>query len=309
MSHFLQSSEWAAFQQQMGRPTLTRRGSGWEYMAVYEQGRLNTRLYVPYGPTFADQASLRAALYDLRAVGRRLGVTLIRVEPTSPSARPLLKRLGFVRRSRGDIQPQITRVIDLSPTEEQIIAQMKKNTRPRVRNYKKKNIRIRKSSDPQEVEILFGLLEAVSERNDVTLHSKDYYRTLAEALLPLGSAALFIAEVEGQPVAASLAFDSSDTRIYAHTAADDNYRRLHVGTALVGAMIMDAKRAGLTHFDLFGITDSDDPDHPWAGFTKFKEDFGGEVVEYAGTWELPLNKVTYAVVDWGLKVLRRLAGK
>lgn len=300
--HFLQTQQWAQFQRDLGRVTLTRSGPGWHYMAIRETGWLNTRLYVPYGPTFTDERALAAALDDLEILAVRWNVTFIRVEPVSLAAIPILRKRGFVTRGEVSVQPSVTRIVDLKGSESQIVAQMKRTTRPRVRNYAKKGISIRQSVDPRDIGILIKLLGRVSERNRVSFHSAEYFEMLARSLFPSGAASLFIAEVDNKVAAVSLPFDSGQTRIYAHAAADDDYRTLHVGTALVGEMMLDAARRGMESFDLYGITESGDPQHPWAGFTTFKEAFGGNVVRYAGMWELPIHRTRYRV----LQLLRRV---
>ena len=62
---------------------------------------------------------------------------------------------------------------------------------------------------------------------------------------------------------------------------------------MVTNFILDAKRKGLKYVDLFGIAPEDQPDHEWAGFTKFKKSFGGESVEYPGTWDVPVSSLGY----------------
>lgn len=124
--------------------------------------------------------------------------------------------------------------------------------------------------------------------------------------MPLKAAVLYVAEFEGAPIAATLVYDSEDTRTYAHAAASDEHRKLNAGTALVGQMILDAKEAGLKYFDLYGIADSDDPRHPWAGFTKFKKSFGGEPVTYPGAWDFPIHKWKYRLYRMYQKVRKGL---
>jgi lipid II:glycine glycyltransferase (peptidoglycan interpeptide bridge formation enzyme) len=119
------------------------------------------------------------------------------------------------------------------------------------------------------------------------------------------AATLYIADYEDTPIAVAFVFDSKDTRTYAHAAADDTYRKLNAGTAIVGQMILDAKTAGLQFVDLYGIADSDDPHHPWAGFTKFKKSFGGEPITYPGAWDLPLRPLQY----WTYRVYQSLRKK
>jgi lipid II:glycine glycyltransferase (peptidoglycan interpeptide bridge formation enzyme) len=42
-----------------------------------------------------------------------------------------------------------------------------------------------------------------------------------------------------------------------------------------------------SYFRFWGIAPTDDPVHERAGYNRFKRSFGGQVKEYAGTWDLP----------------------
>lgn len=82
--HFLQSSAWEKFQQSLGRKVFHNRGEGWEYFAILERGTGNSRLYCPFGPTATNEKNLQLALKDLADLGRKLGVTFLRVGPIKP---------------------------------------------------------------------------------------------------------------------------------------------------------------------------------------------------------------------------------
>ena len=55
----------------------------------------------------------------------------------------------------------------------------------------------------------------------------------------------------------------------------------------------DARHPGAHTFDFWAIAPTDDPDHKLAGYTRLKRSFGGQVEEYAGTWDLPIHAVKY----------------
>jgi lipid II:glycine glycyltransferase (peptidoglycan interpeptide bridge formation enzyme) len=293
MTHFLQSPAWARFQEQLGRTVITDSGEGWRYLAVLETGTLNTRLYCPYGPEVSSPAALDAALDSLKRQAANHHVTFLRIEPTGTVTEADLQKRGLRRVTYLQLQPEHTQVIDLTPSEDEIVAQMHQNTRNLYRNYAKKGLAIKQSNSPADITILTSLLHGVASRNHITVHSDQYFKTQAEALMPNGDATLFYVEFEGKPIAASLVYDSDTTRYYAHAAADDSFRKLSAGTALLAYIIVDAKHRGLTSFDLYGIAPSDDPSHKWAGFTKFKKSFGGSPAAYAGAWELPLKPLQY----------------
>ena len=58
-------------------------------------------------------------------------------------------------------------------------------------------------------------------------------------------------------------------------------------------MIRDALAAGAHVYDLRGITATLDADDSHVGLIQFKVGTGGEAVEYAGEWDLPLNPLVY----------------
>lgn len=293
MTHFLQSTPWEAFQKSLGRKTIRESGKGWSYLAIFEKGSGNTRLYVPYGPTANDDEALKAAISSLKTHAHTAGATFLRIEPTLSTAPSLLVALGFKPVSYQQLNPARTQVIDLLATEDEILAQMSQNSRNLTRNYSKKGITIKTSHDPKDITILIDLLSGVASRNNITPHSDTYFKKQVEVLFPLEAATLYYAVFENKPIAAALVYDSGTTRYYAHAAADDTYRKLSAGTALVGQMILDAKGKGFTLFDLYGIAPENKPNHPWAGFTKFKQSFGGHVIDFAGAWDLPLKPLAY----------------
>jgi lipid II:glycine glycyltransferase (peptidoglycan interpeptide bridge formation enzyme) len=306
MTHFLQSPAWNAFQTKLGRKTITDQGEGWSYFAVQETGTLNSRLYTPYGPEFNSLGTFDAALSSLTSAAHIHHATFIRIEPTSGLNENDLRKRGFRPVTYQQLQPAHTLIVDLSEPTETILGNMSQNSRNITRNYKNKGVTIRASYNPADITILTTLLSGVAARNHIKTHNADYFTSQAVTLFPEKKAVLYIAEYESQPIAAALVYDSPTTRYYAHAAADDTYRKLSAGTALVGQMILDAKAAGFAAFDLYGVADTDDPHHPWAGFTKFKRSFGGATVNYLGPWDLPINKPGYFLYRTYQSIYRRL---
>lgn len=294
MSHFLQSPAWKTFQKALGREVVNAHGEGWNYQAIVETGTGNRRLYCPYGPTFTSVKAFDAAIQSLKQTALTQGASFIRIEPVGPPlSSAQLKKRGFKAVTYQQLQPAHTLIIDLTPPKEDILAQMSQNSRNITRNYAKKGISIHTSTDPADISILTSLLARVGARNHITPHSSNYFKTQATALFPSDSAVLYYAVVDNTPIAAALVYDDDTTRYYAHAAADDAYRKLSAGTALVGRMILDAKDKGLARFDLYGIAPNDSPTHPWAGFSKFKRSFGGTPLTYMGAWDLPLKPIRY----------------
>lgn len=300
-AHFLQERMWGEFQHARGQRTFYAQGEGWSWLAILEQGKLNKRLYCPYGPTAVSHAALHAALVALMACAHSCGAAFIRVEPRGQNpAESGLRGLGL-RRAKRTVQPRFTFIKDLTRPQDELIAEMSATNRNLHRNAANKGLTFRGSSNPRDITILVNMLAEVAEHNRIRTHGPSYFTAMANTLMPPGAAKLFVAEHEGKPVAAALTFESATTRYYAHAGSKFAARKLHAGTPLVSHMIIDARAAGKQQFDFYGIAPPNEPNHPWNGFTAFKQSFGGQAIDHGGTWEMPIKKLSYA--------LYRAAGK
>lgn len=98
-------------------------------------------------------------------------------------------------------------------------------------------------------------------------------------------------------LAAALTVDVADRRWYSYGASTSRRRRDQASTALQWHLITDAIERGRAVQDLRGIGDTLDPEHHLAGLVRFKLGTGGDVVEYAGEWELVLRRPTHLAVQ------------
>lgn len=310
MDFFVQSPAWAAFQRGLGKTVHERAGEGWRFLAIEESNAAGKVLYLPYGPVAADLASLDAALAQLRPLAKSIGAVFIRVEPAALALPPEEARLAL--RERGMVpapanqQPELTRVLDLGPDLAPVLAQMKSTNRNLYRNIGKKGVSFRASQEPAEISVLLEFLHRTALRNGFTPHQDDYLKKVAATLMPLGAVTLYLAELEGKPIAAALVYDSADTRVYAHAALDDDYRKLSAGIPLVVTLIAEAQAKGLSYVDLSGVAPEGQAEHKWAGFTSFKNSFGGRLVEFPGTWDLPVNRIRYQAYQLARKARSKL---
>jgi lipid II:glycine glycyltransferase (peptidoglycan interpeptide bridge formation enzyme) len=302
---FLQSTPWAEFQRSLGRAVHQESGQGWSFLAIEEKNPAGTVLYTPYGPVAQSVQSFDAALASLVALARRCGAVCVRIEPVAAGlpaeeAEDLLRGRGL-RQAPSNQQPELSWIIDLEADFKDILAAMKPVNRNLYRNIHKKGVTFRSSQDPEDIAILLNFLHMTAKRNGFKPQSDEYLKQVAASLMPAGAATLYIAELHGGPIAAALAYDSSDTRTYAHAALDDTHRKLSAGIPLLVTLIADAKEKGLKYVDLWGVAPSDQPDHKWAGFTAFKKSFGGREVAYPGTWDLPVRKLRYSAYQLARK--------
>lgn len=284
--HFLQSRAWARFQEALGRQVLWCRTEDWSWLGVLQPGRVGSYLYSPYGPT-VRQGFERAA-ESLAKAGKQHGAWFVRLEPDSRIAADQLKAAGGIH--VGQMQPQRTMVVDLRQEESILRSKLSSGHRNAINAAGRRGLSFGTSIDPTDIDQFLAMLPAASARSGIMPHPGNYYRTMTKTLMPLGACRLWTVTHEDSPIASAISFEYQGTRYYAHAASyPDKARELQAAAPLVWHMLMAAKADGFHRFDLNGIAPTDDPSHPWAGFTRFKTAFGGEVVNRAGTWEIPLR--------------------
>lgn len=290
--HFTQSSHWAAVQSALGKKTFYTEGSGWQCLVILEAGTLGSRVYCPYGPAVANARALDIALSALKQLAKQEQVTYIRVEPTGNLTARQLQVRGLQPAPK-DHQPRDTWVKDLQKPQEDLLAEMTSTNRNLYRTASKKGLQFKQSRTIGDLPIFLDMIHEVAKYTGITPYSDQTFQTIASSLLPRNAAKLYIATHNHKPVASALVYDSPTTRYYAHAASYREARKLHPGSPLLSTMIFDAKAAGQTQFDFFGIAPLDQPNHQWSGLTHFKQSFGGHAKTYLGTWELPTKPLRY----------------
>lgn len=314
MTNILQSKAWADFQTELGHTVVQDRGLGYTWQATVEGGSTGRYLYAPYGPIADSPQAFDAALESMKQAAKGHGCWFVRVEPAFAQIQDGLETAPAALRRRGlkvaprQVQPGHTQIVDLTKDEDALLKDMKSTTRNSHRNIHKKGVSFTATTDPDAISILLKFLDQTAERKNFNRQQDDYLRTAAEVLMPQGAAVLYVARLDGEPIGAALAYDSEDTRTYAHAAMDNAHRKLAAGSPLVVRMILDAKEKGQKRFDLFGTApEGAGPEHEWYGFTKFKVQYGGEPVQFPGTWDLPVSTAKYAAYT-GVRMAREGLG-
>ncbi|WP_205472943.1 peptidoglycan bridge formation glycyltransferase FemA/FemB family protein [Nocardioides sp. SYSU D00038] len=187
-------------------------------------------------------------------------------------------------------------------TEPEVLAGMNQLWRRNIKKSVKEGVEVRRAApDELEAELaaFHDLYVHTAERDHFTPRPLSYFRTMVEAL---GSEepdriTLWSARHEGDLVAATIAIRVGAHAWYSYGASSTHKREVRGSNAVQWAMLTDALAAGADVYDLRGITDTLDADDSHVGLIQFKVGTGGEAVEYAGEWDLPVNRLLYRAFD------------
>jgi vancomycin resistance protein VanK len=188
-------------------------------------------------------------------------------------------------------------------TEDEVLKGMNQLWRRNIKKAAKEGVEVSSTASAAEaLEALPAFHELyvhTAERDHFTPRPLSYFRTMVEALgaEEPDRIRIHLARHEGDLVAATIAIRVGGHAWYSYGASSTEKREVRGSNAVQWAMIRDALEAGADVYDLRGITDTLDPEDSHVGLIQFKVGTGGEAVEYAGEWDLPLNRAIYKAFD------------
>ncbi len=330
--HLLQTWEWSQVKAKYGwqpMPFVWQPAGGEPVAAamllkrVVPAGGFARRLgvvYAPKGPLldWTDAALRRGVLDDLQTFARRQGAIFVKIDPDvllgtgvpgSPEAvetrtgvevRTDLIDRGWVF-STDQVQFRNTVVVDLSPSEDDLLANMKQKTRYNVRLAEKKGVRVRPGTQA-DLPLLYQMYAETSVRDGFVIRDEGYYQTVWRTFGQTSSADLasgaavsepLIAEVDSQPVAAVSLFYFAGRAYYLFGMSRQEQREKMPNYLLQWEAMRRAKALGCQSYNLWGAPDEFNEDDGLWGVFRFKEGLGGCVVRTLGAWDFAPGKLLY----------------
>lgn len=308
-AQFLQSWAWGEFQRSVGRQVKrygyfeNEKMLGVANVLIHRLPLGHSYWYVPRGPVGGkmkdeyEKLRIEEAISKVVEQARKAGAMFARIELPYTTG-----DVGEIENARHvkSTQPQDTLYLDLSKSEAELLAQMHEKTRYNIRLAQKKGVLIRKGMK-DDLAHFWRINQETTTRDEFTSHGRPYYVQMFSQL-PANMIHLYLAEYEGQVIAANLAIHYGDTATYLHGASSNVSRNVMAPHLLQWQQIQDAQRAGLRWYDFWGVAPSDDSSHPWAGITRFKKGFGGQVVHFAPAIVVPIKPFLYTLYTLARRV-------
>lgn len=305
---FLDSWNWGEFQRALGEK-IWRLGiyDDEELIAVTLvtkiEARRGTFLFIPHGPVIQNaklkiqndnlkSKILVALLTQYKNLADIERANFIRIAPVWERCEENIKifrELGF-RKAPTHMHPEVTWELDITPSEEEILAGMRKTTRYLIRQAQKnQEIEILQRKDMNAVEEFYKLHQETVSRHHFTPFSLDYIKKEFQNFIADDQIVVFHGKYRGELAASAIIVFWQDGAYYHHGATSMKYPKIPVAQFLQWQIIREAKRRGCIRYNFWGIAPDDSPSHPWRGLTLFKTGFGGHKKEYVKTQDLPLS--------------------
>ncbi len=265
--------------------------------------RLGYLAYIPKGPVidWSQPALCKVFFAQLHTLLRKQGALALRIEPdciinsgdndgrdeyngNDCKERVLTEQFSPAQ----SIQPVRTILLDLAPTENVLLAQMKEKWRYNVRLATRKGVTIRVAQSLDDVLAWYELLQTTGERDQFGIHTRKYYCDAWRIFAPRQQLRLLLAEHEGRLLAGIFVGLFANQGIYLYGASSNESRNLMPNYLLQWEAIRWVKQQDATHYDFWGIPATDGEQEAMeamAGVYRFKSGWGGRVVTFAGCYE------------------------
>lgn len=306
MSNIFQTPEWAKFKCQTGYEKY------YEIDGVFVlQKKLPLNRTMLYSPMVDGSqwsvASGQEFMNTIKEIGKQNKTIFYRAEfdvafdPDQQYNNTTIQQSGFIK-SFEEMQPEHTLILNITKSDEDILAQMKPKGRYNIKIAEKHGVVVKKS---RTVSDFYKLYEQTAKRQKITYRGIEYFQKLLDNLEPKGYSELFTASDENGTILASAIISFYNHRAtYLFGASSDESRNVMAPYGLHWQIIAEAKRRGCTEYDFFGIAPDENPKHPWAGVTSFKKKFGGEEVHLLGSWDLVMRPAEYQIFKLAEKIRR-----
>lgn len=247
--------------------------------------------YVPRGPVGdVDDPDVWVALVAaLRALGRRERIATLKVDPEATADDPLGQALlAPPWRPAAKVQPPSTRILDLSRSEDELRADLKRKHRQYVNKAERAGISVEwldagadETTSAQALDDFYRIYAATAERAGFVARVPAYYERAWRLFAPGGRARLLFAVQDGERVATLFHFVCGGRVAEAFGGMTDAGAESRANYLLKWEAIRGFRAEGRASYDLWGIATG--------GIAHFKEGFGGEVRRYVGARDLPLR--------------------
>ncbi|MEK7526066.1 MAG: peptidoglycan bridge formation glycyltransferase FemA/FemB family protein [Patescibacteria group bacterium] len=301
-THPLQSPQWAEFRKQWGNEILK---TLYGYLTLHKipLTKFKIGMFIK-GPT-----PTKEMVDYLKDIGRKNNLIFIKLEPNVKKDESIIKKLKSWGATTGKtLFTPSTFWIDLTPSEEELLKSFSQKTRYNIRVAQKHGVTVKEDNSDTSFEEYWKLHRETTARQGFFSHTKRYHQLMWKILSKAGIAHILAAKYNGEIITTWVVFTYDGFLYYPYGGSTDKYKQVMANNLMMWEAIKFGKKHNLTTFDLWGREEN-------KGFTKFKEGYNPQVVEFLGTWDLVINKPLYWIyrfaetIRWKLLRLRAKIGR
>jgi len=288
-THPLQSSYWGNFRE------------AWGNQVAYFPFGLITLHKIPFskyklGMFIKGPKITQCIIKILRDYGKKNSLIFIKLEPNQKKDDKTIKLLKQNRCVTGKtLFTPTTFWIDLTKSQEELLKSFSSKTRYNIRLAQRHGVVVQEDNSDRAFKKYLQLTRETVQRQHFFAHTQKYHELMWEYLhkIPVSQgkkpiAHLLVAKYKGRVITTWILFEWHNFLYYPYGASSDKYKNVMANNLMMWEAIKFGQKQGLETFDLWGREEG-------KGFTKFKEGYSPEIIEFIGTWDLIINKPLYTI--------------
>jgi len=238
--------------------------------------------YIPRGPV--GDENLEILIKEIIKMVKEKRVDFLKIEPPWENNENFLKFFNFKKGK--DIQVRTTVILDISSDD--ISKILNKKIRYEIRKAKESGIRVKYGS-LNNLDNFYFILKSTAKNKKFKIRPINYYRKFLEIFKE--NALLIFAEYNFKLIGSILVLRWNDTIYYLYGGSLQEYKFLPISYVLQEEAILWGKSFGCKKYDLWGISEN------LPGVSRFKKNFGGEILDFIGAWDLPFSKIKHLIFN------------
>jgi lipid II:glycine glycyltransferase (peptidoglycan interpeptide bridge formation enzyme) len=185
-------------------------------------------------------------------------------------------------------------IIDLSKSEEDLLSSMHPKTRYNIKIANRYGVKVNQSNSSDSFDQYLNLIFDTTVRQGFYLHDRHYHRRQWQILSKTNIPHLISASYNKQTLSSFMLFSYQKRLFYPYGGSLDTNRQVMAPTLLMWEAIKFGKKLGCRSFDMWGSLGPDAKQgDPAFGFHRFKQGFGGQLVQFVGSYDLVINPALY----------------
>lgn len=322
-ANFLQSWYWGEFYNNLGNK-IQRTGFYNKdkligvMLSIVENAKRGKHLIVPGGPIidWKNSELVKAFVSEVKKIAITNNCVFVRVRPqlgSSEFSKNLFKQNGFSNAPM-HLHAELTSQMDITKAEETLLSQMRKTTRYEIKKAISLGIKVtgyqlksaRRYQDLSLIKEFYDLQLATARRQKFVPFSFEFLNEQFKVFSQKNKALLYRATLNNKLLAEAIIIFYDQEAVYHYGASTDEGRGYPGAYLIQWEAILEAKRRGMTRYNLWGVSPIDEPKHRFYGLSLFKRGFGGQDVEYLHAQDLVINYPRY-ILNYVIESIRKRA--
>lgn len=269
------------------------------YAGVVETAKRGRYMAIAGGPIidWKNKKLVEAVFEDIKAEGKKNNCVFVRVRPQlelSEKSLELMKKLGL-KRAPMFLSVEYAGILDLTKSEEEILAGASQGFRRKLRKAEKNEIIIETSKDPAIVKTFYQIEVKHAQRQKFIAFSEDFLTKQFAAFAKNDEVIMYTAKKDGEILAQNFMIFYGNEASYHYGTSTDLGTKYSAAPLLHMEAMKEARNRGIKRYNLWGIVGLDETKHRFYGVSEFKRSFGCEELKYTPAHDMILNKSKYLI--------------